>query len=874
MAVWARISSLIRNTLRNRRVEGDLDDEVNAYLDLLTEDKVRAGMSLSQARRAARIELGGVHQVKEEVRQVRAGVFIEELWRDLRLCLRSLARSPGFTVAAVAVMALGIGANSAVFSVVRGVLIRPLPFRDPDSIVQVRETLLSKGLDAMASAPADFEYWRDQNHVFSSIAAYHTHSALNLTGSGDPERLATATVSANFLAVLGVKPKLGRDFLPEEESPGHNAVAIISHRLWASRFASDTDFPGRTINLDGQSYNVAGVMPADFDFPKGVDLWVPIVLPPANSKAAHWRNVDNVLARMGERVTVDQARAEMDTVAGQLALRYPDTNDGVGVVVRPLIDVVAGDVRRTLVVLMTAVLLVLLAGCANVATLTMIRGISRRKELALRAALGAGRPRLIRQQATECLTIALAGGALGLLLAYWGVDFLLALGGDNIPRSESIRIDGAVIGFALLTTIITGIGFGLIPALQVSQPNLLEFLKDEGRVSAGGVRQQFRRIMVVTELALALSLMIGAGLMIKSFGRLQTTNLGFNPDHVLTMSVTLPESRRKQAGTFFPQVIERVQKMPDIKAAGAVWPVPLSGADLIETFRIEGRRPTGDDAVDTPLCNFYCATPGYFTAIGMRLLQGRYFTEGDSANAPRVIIISDTFARHLFAGENPVGRRLLDDGPLEIVGVVEDVRHNSIDEAPLPQVYKAFAQSPFGGMALVLRATGAPANLVTPVRGVVAAIAADQPIADIKSMDDYVSKALSQPRMATLLMGVFALVAMVLAAVGLYGVMANSVVHRTREIGVRMALGAERREVLRLVMTEGMIQTGIGLVLGIGIALGLSRLIASLLFGVSATDAIVFTAVPFALGIVAMVACFVPARRAAAVDPIDALRYQ
>jgi len=562
----------------------------------------------------------------------------------------------------------------------------------------------------------------------------------------------------------------------------------------------------------------------------------------------------------------------MTGLADQLAEQYPDNNHGVGVTVNSLLDVTVRDVRPTLMLLVAAVALVLLIACANVANLMLARATARRKELALRAALGAGRGRLVRQLLTECMTISLAGGSLGLLVAYWGVGLLVSVSPDTIPRAANIGIDLRVLAFTLLTSVLAGMIFGTVPALQATRLDLIETLNDGGRASAGISRRRLRGILVVAEFALALALMIAAGLTMKSFTRLQLVQPGFDPGNVIAMTMSLPDTRypddAKRSG-FYKELIEGTRELPGVSSAGAIWPLPLSGSDLISTYKIEGRQYSPDGS-DVPECNLYFASPGYFKTMGTRLLTGRDFTDRDASRPASVVIINETFARRYFPGENPVGKRLIDNGPIEIVGVVEDVKEYSLDEETKGQVYQP--SSSFSSMVLVVRTQSSPATLLPAIRSQLASVDPDQPIGEVKTMDQYLADSLSISRLAMLLMAVFASVALVLAAVGLYGVIANSVAQRTHEIGIRMALGASRRAVLSLIVGQAMAQAAIGSAIGVALALGLTQSMATLLYGTSATDTGIFAGVTVALGIVALVACLIPGLRATRVEPVTALR--
>jgi predicted permease len=803
---------------------------------------------------------------------------MEALWNDVKYAVRAMLGRPGFTAVAVITMALGIGATSAIFTVVNAVVLRPLPFADPERIVLLSENNFSKGWSEFAVAPANYLDWRDQNKSSAEISALEGRS-FNLTGRGEPERIAGASVSANLFRLLGVNPTIGRDFLPEEDTPEGSKVAVISHGLWQRSFSGIENLAGQTINLNGSTYSVVGVMPANFQFPNRTDVWVPIALSAAarGIRGAHYIGA---IARLRDGVTLTQARSDMDSLAALLAEQYPDTNKNWGVNVTPLLDATVGRIRPMLFVLLGAVFLVLLIAAANVANLMLGRAAGRAKEISIRAALGASRQRLIGQLLTESISLAVIGGALGLLLAVLGVKALVAINPDQIPRAASIGIDRWVLGFTLGVSVLTGVLFGIAPALWASRPNLNDWLKQAGRTSGAGPRQSLGGLLVLSEIALTVPLMIGAGLLLRSFTRLQQVDPGFNAHNVLTMSVPLPGSkysRPEQQSAFCQQVIERVGALQGIESSAAVSSLPLGGRDDIEEFMIEGQQYR--DQTDMPSANYYQVTPGYFSTLGIRLLRGRSFSNRDGAGSPRVAIINETLAKQYYPGLDPIGRRInieenTPDTWREIVGVVSDVRHYSLDAATPLQVYDPLYQKPSGFMTLAVRTTGPPLSFSAALRSQVQAIDADQPVAQIKTMEQYVADSGAQSRMSMMLLSIFAALALVLASVGLYGVMAFSVAHRTHEIGIRVALGAQRPSVLKLIVAQGMAMAILGAVIGTGAAFGLTRLMSGLLYGTSATDPTIFAAIPIAVLMVALFACALPALRAATIDPIVALRYE
>jgi putative ABC transport system permease protein len=802
---------------------------------------------------------------------------MQTLLQDIRYGARMLMRNPAFTAVAVVALALGIGANAAIFSVVNAVLLRSLPYADPDRLMMIRETKLPQ-FPEFSVSPGNFLDWQKQNTVFERMVAMAS-SSFNLVDGGEPERLQGVRVSDGFLDILGAQPALGRGFLAEEDQPGHNFVVILSHGLWQRRFGGDANILNRAITLNGQSYTVIGVMPASFRvMDRPADLWAPIAFT-AQQAQQHGSHYLAALGRLKPGVTVEQARTEMSAIADRLAAQYPDSDAGWNVMVVPLLEYAVRSIKLALFVLLGAVGFVLLIACANVANLLMARATSRQKEIAIRTALGAGRWRIIRQLLTESLLLALIGGGVGLLLAVWGKDLLLSLAPEDLPRVREASLDGWVLAFTVGITLLTGIIFGLLPALQASRPNLNETLKDAGRGSTeGGRHHLFRSGLIIMEVATALVLLVGAGLLIKSFMRLQQVDPGFNPDHALMVKIVLPQKKYttpEQVGAFYKQLLEKVAALPGVEAVGASCVLPLDD-DFVLGFDIQGRPPLapGED-VST---NYYSVSPDYFKAMGIPLRRGRLFNDHDIKDAPRVAIINETMARKYFPDEDPIGKRInVTMGPTlyrEIVGIVGDVKHYGLDRDTPPETYEPYTQQPMSFMSLVVRTPGEPTSLSSAIRGEVLSLDKDQPVSSIKPLTQLVSASIAQQRFAMLLLGVFAAVAMLLATVGIYGVMSYSVTRRIHEIGIRMALGASSRDVLRLVVGHGMRLALIGVALGLSIAFLVTRIMASLLFGVSATDLMTFTVFAVALTAVALVACLVPARRALKVDPMVALRYE
>ncbi|HXU39696.1 MAG TPA: ABC transporter permease [Blastocatellia bacterium] len=806
---------------------------------------------------------------------------METLWQDLRFGTRVLTHAPGFSVVAVFALALGIGANTAMFSVVNSLLIRPLAYPDSGRLVKINNWESGANSQSAVSPPGFADY-RDQTHSFESVSAiYLGNTALNFNEQGEPERLQGGRVSANFFTTLGVEPALGRAFLPEEEQPGRNRVVVLSYGLWRRAFGADRDLVGKDIRLNGQSFSVAGVMPRSFQW-QSDDLWTPLALSP-ESFAHDQRGSEylGVIARLKSDVTLQQAQAEMNIIADDIKEKNPDfypRDEGWGVRVSLLQDEVVGGIRPALLILLGAVGFVLLIACANVANLLIARAASRQKEIAIRAALGAQRMQIIRQLLTESLLLALAGGGLGLLMAVWGLDLLVKLSGNNIPRAQEIAIDGRVLAFTLLVSILTAVLFGLLPAIQTSKADLQAVLKEGGRGSTG-TRQRTHGLLVVTDVALSLVLLIGAALLLKSFSRLQNVSPGFQARGLLTMKVSLPAFRYRepnQVRAFYEQTLEQIGVLPGVESAAAVSDLPLSGSVHSGSFNIENRpAPPGEDG---PHADLRSITPGYFQAMKIPLLEGRYFTDRDTREGLPVAIIDEALALRYFPGEDPLGKRLeFQPGkPIwrEVVGVVGSIRHKGLDIDFHENLYYPHAQVSNSTMFVAVRTNSDPLSMVAAVRGAVKAVDKDQPVYKIMTMDQLLSDSLSQRRLSVMLMGVFAAAAMVLAAVGLYGVISYSVAQRTHEIGIRMALGASPSDIFKTTVGQGMLLTLAGLGLGLAGAFALTRVMAGLLFGVTATDPATFAAVTLLLAGVALGACFVPARRATKVDPMIALRYE
>ena len=808
------------------------------------------------------------------------------LFQDVRYGLRMLLKSPSVSIVATIALALGIGANTAIFSVVNAVLLRPLPFPNSDALMSVFEKDDTRGVVRGSYSYPNFFDLRQQNHVFENVAAYHDSDFI-MTGRGDPVRLQGGVVTADLFSALGTAPLLGRTFLPNEDKPTETGrVVVLSERLFASRFNSDASVLNQQITLDGKSYTIIGVMPHGFEFPvqnEPLELWTTIADDSAGSspitgqRGAHFLRV---IARLRLGVTEAQAQAEASAIAARLEQQYPDTNTHKGIRVESALKALVGDVRPALLILLGAVACVLLIACANVANLLLARAMTRHKEMAVRSALGASRMRVVRQLLTESILLSLAGGVLGLGLAVWWSDLLIALGKNDIPRAIQVGLDWRVLGFTLGVSVLTGVIFGLVPALHLSKTELTESLKEGRGAGAGAKRNRIRGILVVAEVAIAVVLLVGAGLLIQSLWRLQHVNAGLQPQNILTFNVSVPDVRyssEKQA-RFFNDLTGRLRSLPGVQSASAVMPLPLSGDRFGISFEIEGR-PVAKK--DQPSADVFIVEPNYFHTMGIPIINGRDFEERDEHKSTPVIIVTETFARQFFPGEDPIGKRIKpgistwdeDKSTMrEIVGVVADIRSRALNTEPKPTYYLPQSQVPFTQLIGVVKSSNDPRSLTGSVTREVRALDTELPVFSVKTMDEYISSSIAAPRFNTTLLSIFAVVALVLTIIGLYGVMSYSVAQRTNEIGIRMALGAQSRDVLGLIVKEGLKMVLFGLVLGIGGALALTRLLETLLFGVKTRDPATFLAIAGLLSIVAMLACYIPAWRATRVDPLEALR--
>ncbi len=864
------MGSSIRRLFEKRRLDRGLDDELAFHLEMRTRRNIEAGMPPEEARAAALKQFGGVLRTEEACREARGFVFLETLARDLRFGLRALRKSPGFTLASVALLALGIGANTAIFSVVNGVLLKPLPYKDPDRLVRMYGTY--KGAGAFPLSDANFFDYRAQSQSFDAIAAWTDRQA-NLTGGDEPERILAASVTANFFDVLGAAPLRGRTFVGGEDQAGRDGVAVLSHELWQRRFGSDPAVLGRTIALDGRSVVVVGVLPPSFRFPEYAELWLPTTYDPSMREATRLQP----FARLKRGVTFARANAEAARIAAALARAYPAANAEIGISITTLHDSLVGQVRRVLVLLLGAVGFVLLIATANLANLGLVRAAHRGRELSIRAALGAGRMRLVSQLLTESVTLALAGGAAGLVLAFGLLQALPAISPVVLPRMRDIRIDGQVLTFTLVASVLVGVVFGMIPAFRGAAKGVGNALKEGGRSqTAGAGASATRNALAVVEIALAMVLLVGAGLMLRSLHLLTAVRPGFDPDRVITMQVSLRGGKYRtpdQVLDFHREAIRRIRSAPGVIAAGAASCVPLTGCGSSTYLLVEGR-PQPPNAAP-PLTSHRAVTPDYFRALGIPIIQGRTFAEREPTD---VVIVSAGLARKLWPDEDPIGKRIgLGRGEWrEVIGVAGDVRNYGLEAPAGENTYLPSRQWPSltSNMTYVVRTRGDAAKLAGLIRDQIRSIDRDVPVAKIRTMSQYVSGAASMKRFEAVLLAAFASLALLVTAVGIYSVLAYQVTQRTHEIGIRLALGADRGRVTRTVLRETALIVAAGTAIGVLGALALTRTIRALLFEVKPTDPATYGAVVIVFFAVSALASYVPARRVTKVDPVIALRYE
>jgi putative ABC transport system permease protein len=896
-----QIVSRLRAAFGKRHRDRALDEELQTHLALLVEQNIERGMSPEGARRAAKLSLGGSDQIKESVHDHRGLPFVETFVQDVRYALRMLRKSPGFAAVAIITLALGIGANTAIFSVVDAVLLRPLPFKDPSRLVMIWEGFPSLGFPKTGASVPDLMMYERAQKSFEYIGAFQNKD-FDLSGGGEPERITGARVSASIFPMLGIQPLLGRTYTQQEDKPGTNVV-VLSYGLWQQRYSGNRGVIGNTIMLDRVPYAVVGVMPKSFQFPmpgpqerpqennKPAELWVPMAFTMQELQNQNGDYSYGMLARLRLGVTIQEAQAEANLLGQQIERQYPAglmkflNGAQVHFGVFPLQEEIVGSVQTLLVVLMAAVGMVLLIACANVATLLLSRATSRQREIAIRTALGASRIRLVRQMFTESVVLALAGGALGILIALWGTGGLFSLVPSSVPLPHVVSFGGPVLAFVAAVCCATAVIFGVAPAFQVSALSLHGSLQEGGRSgSPGRARHRLQGFFVTAEFALALLLLVGAGLLIRSFSKLLQTNPGFRPDHVLTMSVPLPDEaypKAAQIRQFYQGIQQRIVNLPGVRSVGIVNDLPLNGVATV-AMEIEGQQGS------MPSVSLTWVLGNYFTTMGIPLLKGRLFTPEDRAGSQPVVIISEDAAKKFWPGQDAIGKRVETGGTpgmATIIGIVADVDDGPLGTTPLPHVYVPYLQLPdqvledrtmdlARSMHVAVRTATNPDSITSAVTAQVHAVDPDIPVAHIATMDQELESSVAGPQFSTLLLGIFATMALFLAAIGIYGVLAYTITQQTHEIGIRMALGAQQRDVLRLILKQGTALALAGVGIGAVAAFLLTHLMASLLYGVSATDPVTFVGVAVLLVGVALLACYIPARRAMRTDPMVALRYE
>ena len=886
MTLWSRLRSWVRATLWPSRMESGMDAELKFHIEAYAEDLVRSGLPRQEAMRRARLEFGGIERAKEECREARGVTFFESLAQDLRYGLRMLRKSPGFTAVAVLPLALGIGANTAIFSVVYAVVLKPLPYANSEQLFNVFEVQPQQGVRGTGWSYANFAELREQNSVFSEMTGSQHHQ-LTLTGRDEPSVVNTSVVTAELFSAFGEKPLAGRVFFSDDGKPGAPPVVILSENLWRGSFGADPSLIGSSINLDKRSYTVIGIMPSAFRFPQLTEseqLWIPLVQDPLfgswmERRGGHWLQVTG---RLKPGVSVTQAQTELDGIGARLAKTFPAENNGWAIRMVPLQEMIVENAKTPLLVLLGAVGLVLLIACANIANLLLTRATSRAREIAVRTALGAGRARIVRQLLSETAVLGLLGGVTGIALAYWGVQGLSSLLPSSLPRVNAIRVDNLVMGFALLLSAIVSCAFGLAPALFAANSDLQSSLREGGgRSGESRKRRRARSFLAAGEIALAMVLLVAAGLLLRSFSKLTSVSPGFDVRHIVKADISLPQfqySTPQQWTAFSDELLARIQAEPGLQDSAVAVPRPIADGCVNLAFDIVGTPPLSAGASRT--ASYVSVSPDYFRVMGIPLLSGRFFDRRDILSSPRVTLISKTMARLYFPNQDPLGKQLIFGFPpgsgamREIVGIVGDVRDVSLGEDPGPMMYVPYAQAPFWGANVVVKSTLSPSSVAAAIRQEVQKMDKDLPVTDVETMPDIMETSLAQPRFRTFLLGVFAAMALVLAATGIFGVISYSVSCRTNEIGIRVALGASRSSILSMVLRESLVLTFAGMALGVPCALAASQLLGHLLFNVSANDPATLAAVACTLAAVATLAGYIPARRAMRVDPMVALRYE
>jgi putative ABC transport system permease protein len=859
-------------------LDHELDEEMRFHLERDIEQNLKHGMTPADARNAALRSFGGVAQSKEECRSARGVGLVDNIVRDFLYSVRVLSKSYAFTIVVILTLALGIGANTAIFSFANGILLRPLPYPQSDRLAVLDETSRKEGGDTIGVSYPNFLDWREQNTVFEGIATHFGTSRFAITAGGSPSEIRGSRVTHGLFEVLRVSPILGRTFTESEDRPDEDAVVIIGHDLWQRSFGGNPEVIGQKVIISSRPRTIVGVMPRGFRFPEVSELWVPLaVTDKIYTRTDHGLET---IARLKDGMTIAQAQTEMNNIAARIQEQNPVTNEGLGVKVTSLHENLSGSYREGLLILLGVVGCVLLVACVNVANLMLARATARQKEFALRAALGASRWRIMRQLLLESLLLAIAGGALGFVLSLWALHLLLRAIPGDLPVWMNFSLDLRVLGFTLAITLLTGLVFGAVPALQTARVDLNDTLKEGGRGNSGA-RNRARSLLVVSEIAMSLVLLVGAGLMIQSFLRLRQVNIGLNPKNVLTATLLLPRAKytdEAQRAVFFKQLIERVRSLPGVEVASATGTLPLGGNNWGRSLTVEGYPVMS--VGQAPSVQHTVVTPGYFRTMGITLLAGRDFNDADTNDSPNATIIDERIARQYWPNQSPLGKRVRFGPPEDnepwftIVGVVSAVRHQRVQEDTRMSVYLPHQKIPISGMSLVARTSVNPHEFIGAVRREVAQLDPDLPVSEVATMDEVVAEAIWQPRLYALLFAVFAGGALLLALIGIYGVMAFLVQTRTHDIGVRMALGATARDVFRLIVGRGMKLTALGVVIGVAGAIALTHLMQSLLFNTSATDPFTFILISLLLSVAAFLACYLPARRAARVDPLVALRYE
>jgi predicted permease len=871
---WRRLRALVRKN----DVERELNEELRYHLDRQIEQNLASGMKPAEARFAALRTFDGVEQAKEACRDARGVRVADDLWQDLKYGARGLARKPGFTLVIVLALAIGIGANTAIFSVVSAVLIRPLPYREPDRIVRIWESNPQRNAPFFSVSTLNFEDWKTRSRSFELMAAYTRQQPFALSGGDEPVQVSASRCTSNLFPLLGADMAAGRGFVAAEDAAGEGAAVLVSYGLAERRFGGVDRAVGETLTLDGAPFTVVGVLPRGLVVPgNDAEIWAPFAGGPARTDRGN--HSLRVLGRLAPNVSIDAARTELAGIAGQLEAEYPDSNIGWGVALKHMDDVVVDEsFRRALLVLLGAVGFVLLIACANVANLLLARGTARAREIAVREAVGASRGRVVRQLLTESALLAGAGGGLGLVLAAWGVDVLVALDPGTIPRADEISLDARVLAFALGASALTCLLFGLVPALRAATVDLSATLQDasKGTVFAAPGRR-LRRLLVGTEVALAVVLLAGAGLLVRSFLRLGSVDLGFSPDRVVLMPLTLPAAKftsSESARAFFGRLVERVDSLPGVEGAGAASITPLAGGNTMTRFAVEGRP---EEAADADSADYRLVSENYLTVLGMRALRGRVFAASDGVNAERVAVVNEAMALRVWPGGDSVGARVRLSGvegpPFTVVGVVANVREVELESSGRPMIYVPYGQLPVSrSMTLVARTAGDEETLAAALRSEVRALDADVPAATAITMEDVVARSVAEPRFHTSLLGLLAAIALLLAVAGIYSLVAYTVVQRTHEIGIRIALGARPADVVKAVAADGLVPSAAGICVGLAAALAMGPVLSNLLFEVGPFDPPTLLTVALVLAVSAALASFIPARRALRVDPVVALR--